>query len=373
MRKYNQFILEKLNNDLVILLEGYLYSTSEFHRKISELSRQSGRVGDISKIIDEFLNRKADPFHQLKDDSITQNFFDTTNRVDMVSFTMNDKVPKDWDNDEDPDLPYTLGRSEMKIGRVLRSIVSMIQSSKSINFNLTDKDVEDFVNAYKSLEINDKWQFKIVKGDDIIKYYNTSNYLNTNGTLGGSCMGDARGKLKLYVENDNKVGLLILHNKETDQICGRALVWKLKKSPCDAKYFMDRVYVNNDSDVIKFKNFANENKFLYKQKMNSHTETNVCFLYDNKEFFGEISVKLEKSNFNKYPFIDTLCFLKGKKLSNLPSKNCNWLHETDGGDDQCYECDGECFSSYNGICDVCGDGHIFLKRKGIETKINRLV
>ena len=49
MRRYNQFILEKLNNDLVILLEGYLYSTSEFHRKISELSRQSGRVGDISK------------------------------------------------------------------------------------------------------------------------------------------------------------------------------------------------------------------------------------------------------------------------------------------------------------------------------------
>lgn len=375
MKKYNEFVLKKLNEEFEFLLEGSLYASSDFQRKLLELSMSSGKVAEIAKFIRKFIENGID----IGDDLITQNFFDTTDKVDMVSFTMNNKVPEDWDPDDEPDLPYNLGRSEMKIGRVLRSIVNTINSdvAEMYRISITDKDVEDFVNAYKSLESSSNWEFRLVKGDDISKYYNKKNYLNENGSLGGSCMAAMKKRtFDIYTQNDDKVRLLILVDKKTDVICGRALVWKLKKSPCDAKFFMDRVYTNNDSDVLKFKKFANENKFLYKQKMNSQIETNVCFMYNGSEVFGEITVKLNNTDLSKYPFVDTLCFLKGNTLSNLPSKNCDWLHETDGGSDPCYECDGKCFTSsflvrYNRICDVCGDGHIFLKRKGIETKINK--
>ena len=95
------------------------------------------------------------------------------------------------------------------------------------------------------------------------------NYYSSHGALGGSCMADEeKDTFKIYYKNDKKVQLLI-YVDNNDKIHGRALLWKLNTSPCDAKYFMDRVYTNADSDVIKFKNFAEEKGFLYKQKNNS--------------------------------------------------------------------------------------------------------
>ena len=347
-------------------------------RKLFELSLDSGKTGEIARFIRKFIEDEW----FIEDDEIAQNFFDTTDKADMVSFTMNNKIPEDWDSDDDAGMPYSMGRSEMKIGKVVRYIIKAINTGSSVTtfrkkgqLNVSDSELEAFVNAYKASESSSNWEFRLVKGEEIAKYYNSKKYSSDKGSLGSSCMAEKGKKtFKIYTQNEAKVQLLILVDTETDQICGRALVWKLKKSPCEAKFFMDRVYANNDSDVVKFKKFANEKGFLYKKTMNSHTSSNVDFVYGGKDVYGEITVKID-GDVDKAPYVDTLCFLNKQQttISNLPSKDCSWLHYTDGSYGECGSCNGKCFEREMGvkvICDNCGDGHISLKKKGIETPIN---
>lgn len=378
MRKYNQFILEKLNEEIKLMLEGQLHASSDFLRKLFELSLDNGKTAEIARFIRKFIEDEQ----YIEDDEIAQNFFDTTDKADMVSFTMNNKIPISWDSDDDAGMPYSMGRSEMKIGKLVRYIINAINTGSSVTtfrkkgkLNVSDSELEAFVNAYKAAESSSNMEFRLVKGEEIAKYYNNQYYLSDKGSLGSSCMAEKGKKtFKLYTQNETKVQLLILVDKETDNICGRALVWKLKNSPCESNFFMDRVYSNNDSDVIKFKKFANENRFLYKKYMNSHTSSNVEFVYGGKDVYGEITVKLN-GDIDKAPFVDTLCFLNKQQntLSNLPSKDCSWLHYTDGSHGACAICKGKCFDRDLGIkiiCNNCGDGHIALKKRGIETAIN---
>ena len=378
MRKYNQFILEKLNEEIKLLLEGQLHASSDFLRKLFELSLDNGKTAEIARFIRKYIEDEQ----YIEDDDIAQNFFDTTDKADMVSFTMNNKIPISWYSDEDAGLPYSLVRSEMKIGILVSYIVNAINTGSSITtfrkkgkLTITDSELEAFVNAYKASESSSNWEFRLVKGEEIAKYYNNQKYSSDKGNLGSSCMAEKGKKtFMLYTQNETKVQLLILVDKETDKICGRALVWKLKKSPCEAKFFMDRVYSNNDSDVVKFKKFANERGFIYKKIMNSHTSDNVEFVYGGKDVYGEITVKLN-GDVDKAPFVDTLCFLNKQQttISNLPSKDCSGLHYTDGSYGECGSCKGKCFETEQAIkviCDSCGDGHIALKKRGIETAIN---
>ena len=373
MRKYNQFILEKLNEEIKLMLEGQLHASSDFLRKLFELSLDNGKTAEIARFIRKYIEDEQ----YIEDDDIAQNFFDTTDKADMVSFTMNDKVPEEWDSEYDAGLPYSMGRSEMKIGKLVKYIINVLNTSfGATKFSVSDSELEAFVNAYKASESSSNMEFRLVKGEEIAKYYNSQKYLSDKGSLGSSCMAEKGKKtFKLYTQNETKVQLLILVDKETDQISGRALVWKLKNSPCESNFFMDRVYSNNDSDVIKFKKFANENRFLYKKYMNSHTNSNVEFVYGGKDVYGEITVKLN-GDVDKAPFVDTLCFLNKQQttISNLPSKDCNWLHYTDGSYDECGTCKGKCFEKagfyIKAICENCGDGHIALKKRGIETAIN---
>lgn len=199
------------------------------------------------------------------------------------------------------------------------------------------------------------------------------NYYSSHGALGGSCMADeGKSTFKVYTENPRKVQLLVLIDNN-GKVHGRSLVWKLKESPCEAKYFMDRVYTNADSDVIKFKQFAEEKGFLYKQKNNSYIEDNVKFMYKGKPLMGEIKVKLD-GDFSNYPFIDTLCFLSKKMgdLSNIPSKDCYFLHSVSGDCDPCSGCDGEILNyDSTEFCSDCGLGIEELEKAGIKTKIGK--
>ena len=366
-RKYQEFILEKLKDRLQLLLEANLRGSSSFMDRLYQLKKQKGSTGRIASEIIGFVDNDE----YVDDEDVKQNFFDTTDKEGMVSFLMHSKLPDDWDEDGDPALPYSYkGRGEVAIGKAIRYVMNLISSG------VTDKELEEFVNAYKATQDSMQWKFKMLEGNDIAKYYNEKKYYLKTGSLGGSCMADeGKSTFALYSKNPDKVRLLVLIDEEQDKICGRALVWKLKKSPCAAKFFMDRVYANRDSDVYKFKKFAEESGFLYKAVMNSHTETNVDFMFNGAPVSGEITVKLNGSC-GKYPFVDTLCFLDKDRetLSNLTSKGCYWLHSTCGDEDGCDDCEGDCFrveGQEKVICSYCSDGHIELKKKGIETKINK--
>lgn len=347
---YDYFILEKRVESFKLLLETYLYGTGEFLQKIKQIKKEKGMVGEIADVIYDFIVGE----NYLQHDDVKQNFFDVTSKDDMVSFLMQNKVPDDWDEEGDPSLPYnTKGRGEIKIGKVIKYIISVIDKNGDLTIPLPkDKDIEQFVNIYKATSLNTDFKFKLVKGDDIAKYYNKKKYLTENGSLGSSCMSEeSKGTFKIYSQNESKVQLLIYIDEKSDKISGRALVWKLKDSPCEARYFMDRVYTNSDSDFYKFRQYAEEKGFLYKQKMNSSIDDNVKFKYKGGDVYGEIKVKID-ADFKNYPFVDTLCFLSEDKkyLSNLSSERCLILHSVYGDAELCSYCSGSCLN-----CEICNN------------------
>jgi len=374
IKKYNSFLLESFKSNLLLLLEAEIYGSSDFMFKLQNLSKEKGKVGEIAQAIIDIIDNQ----NYFDDSDVKQNYFDLTDANDKLSFIMNTKVPEDWDPDDDASLPYTMkGRNEVKIGKIIKYLVDLINDDSGDLGDVKDKDIESFVNAFKASKVDTSMEFKLVKGSDIAKYYNEKKYFSRSGSLGGSCMADEKKKIfDIYTENESKVQLLIYVDKD-DRIHGRAIVWKLKSSPCEAKYFMDRVYVNRDSDELRFKKFAEDNGFLYKKKMNSYIENNVLFVYKGKDVFGEVTVKLD-GDFGHYPFIDTMCFLDEKKklLSNLPSEGDYMLHSVTGECEHCDRCNGKLYMNlvYPGsygkdeLCDDCCQGHEELKKLGIEVK-----
>lgn len=367
---YNGFLLERLKFEIFSLLEGHIYATTEFLMKLKSLTQQSGKVGDIATQILDVIESAQ----WFSDSKIKQNYFDLVDSEDMVGFINQSKVKDKMDDVYDnPELPFTMpGRGEVKIGKIINYICSLR------NISVTDSDRENFVNAWKASTEVSTIQFRLVSGDDIAKYYNEEKYYTKQGTLGSSCMSDESSRIfKIYTENPSKVKLLIYVDAD-DKIHGRALVWKVKKSPCESKYFMDRVYTNRDSDVNRFKDFANNEGWFYKKKMNSHVDDNVLFVYKGEDVAGEVKLKLE-GNFRSYPFIDTMCFLSKDKtsLSNLSDKNCYHLHDVCGNRERCEDCEGDVIVvNYKGdkeLCSSCSAGHEELKGLNIETKWNKKV
>lgn len=79
-------------------------------------------------------------------------------------------------------------------------------------------------------------------------------------------------------------------------------------------------------------------------------------MYNRKPLFGKIIVKLDKVKFDKYPFIDTLCYINkdDKTISNGGSKACIIATDTDGEADECFQCDSK---GYKKVCPACkGEG-----------------
>lgn len=346
--KYDNFRL----NESILILEAHLNADSSFLDKLEKISKMSNEASFVAKLI----LKKIKEHDWISPKDLKQDFFKTSKENDKVSFIQPNRV-----KDEDP---YNMpGRSEIKIGRAIKYIANDLYG-----IEFADKQIEEFVNVYKSIS-DDTPEFVFWEGDDILKGYDTDNYYSSyNGTLGDSCMNDVNSYLKIYTENKDKVRLLVLMKKGS--IIGRALVWKLDKSPCDAKYFMDRVYTNYQHDVNKFIEYAENNNFLYRRKMSCGDIESVKFKYKGKNVYGKIKVKLD-GDFSEYPYLDTLfCLSKDlDELSNVPSWKCYQLWDTEGERGRCDTCDGK--SKNNDLCMTCSEGVKLLREKGIKINVEK--
>ena len=224
---------------------------------------------------------------------------------------------------------FKTSRNKLRIGRLINKIFPGKYSSK---------EIEEFVNKFKSKM--SKGDFKIVEGDEIAHWYKESNYEEVKGQLGNSCMR-AKGSniFKIYTENPEVCRMLILVRDE--KLLGRALLWKLtyarahdKKLP-EELYFLDRQYTIDESDVERFRNYADENGWAFKTNNNHHSFTNITYL--GESFNATLRVDLPKSNFYEYPYMDTFRRLDTEKgaLFNDDDTDSNDGHyilaDTDGG------------------------------------------
>ena len=367
MKRYKSFLITEKLNQIQLLLEGGLQYSPRFTTKLEDISKKS-------KLAQFILNLEDDDYD---DNQLTQNYIDTTEKEDSITFISQDRVNKSAGSD-----PFTMkGRTETRVGRLIRGLCSL--SGRTT----TDKEIEDFVNLYKSKSATGGEKWKLVKGDKIQYWYNEENYYSEtgSGSLGKSCMAseDCQGFFDIYTDSPSCQLLILLREDEEgeEKLIGRALVWKLVKRSLSTElktieYFMDRIYCMKDSDEQKFKNFADEKGWLRKRGNNSNDETGMIFLLNNSQVKSRIEVNV-KGDCDEYPYMDTLKFLSASKdkLSNIGFHDGFVLEDTDGSCYQCDTCDGsgysecplcygneevecpDCYGVGTKDCDVCdGDG-----------------
>jgi len=335
INNFDDYLLESKVVELI--LENDLNASPEFLERLKKIRNRS-------KVAEILYNLFSEEYYIVKD--LPQNWIDVTNEPEMVSFLSDQRArrtPMQWDEDNSKyyDAP---GRGTVGVGRFARLLLTHPDVIEDLNLDfvekyiqgLTPKDFEDFVNLYKSEFVIVSNEFKLVSGDEIPYYYDFMNYAYPDkGQLGASCMRytSCQKYFGIYQKNPSVCQLLAYVNQE-NKVLGRAIVWKLDKKVdgCPAEYFMDRIYCANDSDMIKFRNYAKEKGWVMKNKNASDAWESIFFNYNDKVYLSHINVQLEFWTFKHYPFIDTLALLNttNGKLHNVPGKNCIELTDTQG-------------------------------------------
>lgn len=340
LNNFDEFILE--SKVVSLILENDLKASYDF---LSILKK----IKDRSKIAKILYLLFSEEYYIVKD--LPQNWIDVTSEPEMVSFLSDQRAkrtPMQWDED-DSKFYGVSGRGQIKIGRFAQALLSDTDVIDDLEFGrakgssledniteLTPRDYEEFVNLYKSEFIVVSNEFKLVKGDEIPYYYDVYNHAyGDRGQLGSSCMRYTKCQeyFSIYQKNPEVCQLLAYVNQD-NKVLGRALVWKLEKKVdgCPAEYFMDRVYCGNDSDMIKFKNYAKQKGWVMKDRNNSGIVESLFFNYNDTVILSHIIVQLKDFRFEKYPFVDTVSYLHlgNGKLHNIKGKNTIELTSTDG-------------------------------------------
>lgn len=257
----------------------------------------------------------------------------------------NDLYEFDIKKDSDATGIFTKSRNEVGLGKFVNKLFPGKYNSKQ---------VEDFVNLFKSAVEKSGEYFDEVIGEDIEYWYSYENYKEMSGTLGNSCMARKSDLFDIYIQNQDVCKLLIL--VEDDKLIGRALVWKLnsiksfgKENIEGLEYFMDRQYTIKESDVQKFRNYAKEKGWCYKSYNNHHSHSTVNINGEDKNI--DLTVKVAAKRYNKYPYMDTFRrynpetgILYNDDENSSDYEGCYILDDTGGG---YTEIEGGVYSEYH--------------------------
>jgi hypothetical protein len=148
------------------LLESILVTDKEFKDTIEEIDSEDHIADVLFGIIDSNKDIKTN-YNYL---SLSP---DKNDEIRFLPDTQYQRFLKAGDDLE------SKTKSTVLIGRMTRQIL------KDAGQNFTDSDIEKFVNSFKS--VWDKKHapkvLKIVKGEEILKWYNEENYESNKGTL----------------------------------------------------------------------------------------------------------------------------------------------------------------------------------------------
>jgi hypothetical protein len=231
------------------------------------------------------------------------------------------------------------GRQDGKIGKTIRAFITPYLPL--IGVQLKDKDIEKFVNDLKSLILGTNIKYKLVKGDDIAKYYHEDMIAlpNAGGSLNNSCMRHERCQafFDVYTKNP-ECELLIQFDTAADdsKIVGRAIVWNH-----NGKKYVDRRYNSYDMYYTAMMNYIKQQKWNYKT-VNSYDDCEAqCFtMWDESanDYRQWDDVELEyhyAEEPEEMPYADTVKYWNREKrtLSNVEDEYADVVKLccTDGG------------------------------------------
>lgn len=178
------------------------------------------------------------------------------------------------------------------------------------------EDIESFANMIKHKRSQKFEKFKIVDGEDIIKYYDEKNYDSNapRSPLGSSCMryDGCDTYINFYAMNKGVKLVVLFSDDEDDKIIGRALLWDIaefdgEKVGMETK-FMDRIYTVYDFDVMNFKEYAEKNGWLYKIRQDMDQDTKIFDprTGESKSMMLKTVNGFEKNTYSEYPYMDTM-------------------------------------------------------------------
>jgi hypothetical protein len=255
--------------------------------------------------------------------------------------------------------PEAVRSSEIAVGRFVRALLT------KVGHKFTDAEIEQFVYKYRSEIEKEKdvlnRRFRVVKGQDIKKYYHRSAYEEESGSLGSSCMRYDRCQnyLGIYTQNSQASLLILLSEEDETKITGRAILWEMEPYEISTKV-MDRIYTIKTADEQLFKEWAISNKYWFKSRQDFSEYTDFEFHKEDGDVEkrqGEFSFDLDNGGeYVHYPYMDSFKYYNPRKGMLYNSSNFDYEYEltdTEGGNGSCSECGGngrvECSS-----CD--GDG-----------------
>lgn len=163
-------------------------------------------------------------------------------------------------------------------------------------------ELEKFATLYKTFSNPVNFEFKVVTGDDIRKYYYGGCYESQSGSLGNSCMKSSGTQdfFKIYIDHPEVISMLVMLNL-SGQLIGRALLWH------GTDKVMDRVYTVSDEEYqAHFFKWAIDNGYSHKTHQNCYKT--LHFTGENDDL-KRIDIKLNNWHYSRYPYLDTFKWL----------------------------------------------------------------
>ena len=254
-----------------------------------------------------------------KETGIDMTMFDIEG--DMLSYTSDrninsvllDMNPDEGDIKDSEQSILSGQRSKVKIGRLLNKVLN--GEFKKYPESLINR----FVVYLQSNSKSSEWTIKLVKGNEIARYYDSSSYsgLNKFGTsLWQSCMTDKEGMghknlFDLYTKNPEVCSLAIMVDSN-GALGARALVWNVsecwvgdKENGSETSFqFMDRVYSIDEWMVAKMRTWAAERGMAHRMYNMGFNCNDI--IYGGKEYRGvNMEVKVKKIYYSAFPYLDT--------------------------------------------------------------------
>jgi hypothetical protein len=282
-----------INYNNFLLLESILVVDPEFETIIKNIQTKDPVAGILRGLFGQDIKTNL-------------NYLKPSDKNDQIKFVNDSQVGRMKDVGTDP---FTRASNLASIGRSVKQILI------SNGISVSDSQVEDFVNSYKTAwaKMYEKTGgFRLVKGDEIKSWYLVDNYVPGGGTLNSSCMRyeSCQDFFSIYTENPDVCQLLILTD-DRDLLLGRALLWKLVEGSGISKYFLDRIYTRYDNDhdlfIEWFENFIQSKDYSS---------------YHNGKTTG-CQVQLKNWKFKEYPYMDTFWILdvESESLMSFDGRN----------------------------------------------------
>ena len=329
-------ILPLLSGSLKEIFENILEKHPE-----CKIAEEVLKANSLIKALTELdrISYRLDPttYNVLKESALKNLSSIITSKARMITFRINSFELSYLPEGKEP--IYSSGEVWSRENRQIMKPARLIQ--KLLVHEFKCKEFEDFSN-YLQGEILKSGDFKIVSGDDIVKYYCEDNYYEISGTLGNSCMrySECRGYFDIYKDHAK----LLVYLRD-DKVMGRALLWEI-----DGNTYMDRYYTCRDYLNSVFEEYAISNKWRMR--------ADNSLLYDGDDQYWklpddnyktavylELYIKL-KNTYDYYPYMDSFRYFD--ESSNTISSCADFagihLSNTDGSHSE--------METYT--CAVCG-------------------